>query len=219
MVTAEAFVQELEEKNQNQAKNLLGNYADLLGRENLAPADLLRLEQKSIVEALEVAALWLADSDSLDAKLAFASQCGDGARHFRSITDRLAELGLQPAMYDARFGGYSKLFAFFRSLQTVEERLAASPVTLKQIAARRFALVAEHCARLGDVETGRLFSEELAAGEQRHIDAGRQGLVNVATTEESQARARRASFRTIELLGEVYEPSLVRKFLSRSLKK
>ena len=41
-------------------------------------------------------------------------------------------------------------------------------------------------------------------------------LVETATAEESQARARRSAFRTIELLGELQEPALLRKFLARS---
>ncbi len=44
-------------------------------------------------------------------------------------------------------------------------------------------------------------------------------LVETANAEESQARARRSAFRTIELLGELQDNSLLRKYLSRSLKK
>ena len=39
-------------------------------------------------------------------------------------------------------------------------------------------------------------------------------LVETATAEESQARARRSAFRTIELLGELQDNSLLRKYLS-----
>ena len=38
-------------------------------------------------------------------------------------------------------------------------------------------------------------------------------LVETATAEESQARARRSAFRTIELLGELQDNSLLRKYL------
>lgn len=219
MVTAEAFVRELEEKNQAQAVRLLAAYDETLTREKLTPTDFLRLELKSIIESIEVAALWLADSDALEAKLSLAGACGDGERQYRAISDRLAELGLPPAAYDARFGGYSKLFAYCRSLQTQEERACASAVTLKQINVQRFALLASHCERAGDLDTARVFIEVLRNDEERHVHAGRAVLIQFATAEESQARARRSSFKTIELLGEVYEPSLVRKYLARSLVK
>src|SRR5262245_45161804 len=117
MASADTFVRELEEKNANSFQRLLGTYSETVRKEDFSPADVLRLELKATVEATEVAALWLTDSDSLDVKVALASQCGDGARHFALIQDRLAALGVDRHAFDARFGGYSKLFAFFRSLQ------------------------------------------------------------------------------------------------------
>jgi hypothetical protein len=219
MVAAEAFVRELEEKNQNQLRNLLAAYGETIQKENLSPADLLRLEQKAVIEAIEVSALWLADSDDLETKVNLATRIGDGARHFRLMQERLNELGLPPTGHDPRFGGYSKLFAFFRSLQTAEERTSASALTLKEVSARRLGLIADRCDAQGDTETARLFRDVILADEDRHIHAGRQTLIAAATAEESQARARRAAFRTLELLQDVFEPSVLRKFLARSLKK
>ena len=52
--------------------------------------------------------------------------------------------------------------------------------------------------------------------EQRRADEGRDRLVLLATAEDSQARARRAVYKTIELLGELYEPGALRRMLGRS---
>ena len=61
--------------------------------------------------------------------------------------------------------------------------------------------------------------ETLLRDEQNQRDIGRRMLLETAIAEESQARARRAAFRTIELLGELQDNSLLRKYLSRSLKR
>jgi hypothetical protein len=48
---------------------------------------------------------------------------------------------------------------------------------------------------------------------------GRSLLVAVAESEESQARARRTTYRTVEVVGELQDTGLLRKFLSRSTKR
>jgi hypothetical protein len=219
MAGAETFVQEMETKNTASFERLLAAYAVTLDKEDFSPADLLRLEMKITVEAIEVAALWIAETDSLEIKVALASVCGDGARNFGLLRDRLTALEVDLLGFDVRFGGYSKLFAFFRSLNTTEERASAGPVTLRAFNMRRLALAAQHCESKGDAASATLLRETLTRDESHHRDVGRRTLVDSAINEESQARARRAAFRTIELLGEVHEPALLRKFLSRSLKR
>ena len=219
MAGAETFVHEMEEKNRASFQRLLAAYTQIVEKEDFSPADLLRLEMKNVIESIEVSAMWLAESESLDVKLALASRCGDGARQCGAISERLAALGIDKAAYDARFGGYSKLFAFFRSLQTVEEQAAAGAVTLRAYAIDRLNLNANQCEAKGDPETAALFRDLLVRDEQANRDVGRRMLVETATAEESQARARRSAFRTIELLGELQDSSLLRKYLSRSLKK
>jgi hypothetical protein len=219
MAGAETFVHEMETKNLASFERLLAAYAATLAKEDFAPADLLRLEMKLTVEAIEVSALWITETDSLDIKVALASVCGDGARTIGLLRDRLTALGVDLLGFDVRFGGYSKLFAFFRSLQTTEERSSAGPVTLRAFNMRRLELAARHSEGKGDAETATLLRETLSRDEEGHRDVGRRTLVDTAINEESQARARRAAFRTIELLGEVYEPALLRKFLSRSIKR
>jgi hypothetical protein len=219
MAGAETFVHEMETKNLASFERLLAAYAITLTKEDFSPADLLRLEMKATVEAIEVSALWITETDSLDIKVALAAVAGDGARNIGLLRERLAALGVDLLGFDARFGGYTKLFAFFRSLQTTEERASAGPVTLRAFNMRRLELQARHCEAKGDPETAAFLRETLSRDEENHRDVGRRTLLDTAINEESQARARRAAFRTIELLGEVHEPSQLRKFLTRSLKR
>jgi hypothetical protein len=219
MAGAETFVHEMEEKNQTSFQRLLASLQQVLDKERFGPADLVRLEMQKVIEATEVAALWLTDNDSLDNKLILAAQCGDEARHFHMLSDRLAALGIDPLTFDARFGGYTKMFAFFRSLQTTEERMAAGFLTLGAFNGVRLVLLGESARAKGDESTAALFQGPLKEDALTLRDAGRRKLLETATVEESQARARRAAFRTIELLGELQEPSLARKYLSRSIKR
>jgi hypothetical protein len=219
MAGAETFVHEMETKNQASFERLLAAYIQTLQKEDFSPADLVRMEMKTTVEATEVSALWITETDSLDVKITLAGACGDGARNFGLLRERLAALGVDPLGFDVRFGGYSKLFAFFRSLQTTEERASAGPVTLRAFNLRRLDLAARHAEGKGDGETATLLRETLVRDEENQRDIGRRTLLDTAINEESQARARRAAFRTIELLGDVYEPAMLRKFLSRSLKR
>jgi hypothetical protein len=218
MVDAATYVSELEGKHLDSFRQLVANFIASLTKENLTVADVLRLEMRGVIEAIEVAALWLPDSE-LDMKLALASRAGDCAGQFRLLGQRLEANGVAPASFDARFGGYSKLFAFFRSLQTTEERAAAGFLTLGGLNLTRFEALAQWCQERGDAETAALYRGRLSDDEQRHADGGRDLLVAVAESEESQARARRTTYRTVELVGELQDPGLLRKFLSRSLKK
>jgi hypothetical protein len=66
------------------------------------------------------------------------------------------------------------------------------------------------------MDTRALLRADLIPDEQRRADEGRERLILVATAEDSQARARRAIFKTIELLGELFEPGSLRRVLGRS---
>lgn len=219
MAGAENFVHEMEEKNRASFQRLLANFAQIVDKEAYSPGDVLRLEMKAVIESIEVTAMWLAGADSLAVKLSLATQCGDGARHYHLLAERLAATGVDLQTYDARFGGYSKLFAFFRSLSTTEEQAAAGSVTLRAYNVERLELLANHCLTRGDAETAELLRGPLIETERGHRDEGRRALIDTATTEESQARARRSAFRTIELLGELQDPTYLRKYLNRSMKK
>ena len=213
MVTADSFVTELDVKNHTSIDRLIASLVSGVGKESFEVPDVMRLILKAAIEAAEVAALWMADCDDLEMKLLFAEQCGEGAKHYRQISARLAELGADVAGYDPRHGGYSKVFAFLRSLQTPEERSSAGHVTAKALSMARLESMAVFCDSKGDGETARLLRDQLSADERRYYEEGKRILSISASTEESQARARRAAYRTLELSADMHEPIQLRKIL------
>jgi hypothetical protein len=213
MVAAESFVSELDAKNQPSIGRIVAALNEGLGKDGVEVADALRMAMKAAMENAEVAALWITDCADLEMKLSLAEQCGDGARQCRRLAARLAALGAAP--YDPRDGGYSKLFAFERSLQTPEERSSAGYMTGKALSAARLGALAAFCASRGDEESAGLLGTDMVAEERRYYDEGRQLLTASAGTEESQARARRAAYRTLELAGEIVEPLALRRSLGR----
>jgi len=216
MVTADVYVSELEFKNQESFRGLVSSrYLPALSSEGVTVTEALRWESKMVVETIEIAALWLADTESLALKLACASYCGDRARHFQLLADRLAALGLASGSYDPRQGGYSRLYGFLRSLQTSEERAAAGFLTLAGMSATRLAALAAFCEDKGDGETARLLRDPILLDEERRVELGRETLVGLVTADETQARARRASYKTVELLTDLYDPAIFRKMGGR----
>jgi len=217
MVTADVFVAETEFKNRESFRGLIASgYLPALAGDAVSVADMLRLEAKFAIEAIEIAAIWIADSESLEMKIVLGSQCGAHARQYQRLQDRLSSLGLAPGSYDPRQGGYSKLFAFLRSLQTSEERAAAGLLTLGAAAVARLGALLAFCGERGDVETAEILRDGMIPDEQRRADEGRDKLVLLATADDIQARARRSIFKTIELLGELYEPGALRRILGRA---
>ena len=220
MVTADVFVSELEFKNQESFRGLVASgYLPALAGDGASVADLLRLETKFGIEFIEAAAIWIVDTESLEMKILLGTQCGVHARHYQRLQDRLSTLGLAPGSYDPRQGGYSKLFAFLRSLQTSEERAAAGLLALGGSAVARLGALVAVCADKGDEDTRDLLQGELIPDEQHRADEGREKLLLLATAEDSQARVRRAIYKTIELLGELYEPGALKRILGRAAKK
>jgi bacterioferritin-associated ferredoxin len=213
MVAGDSFVTELDAKNQASIARIVDALVPALTKEGFEAIDVLRLTFKTTIEAAEVAALWVSDCDDLEMKLSLAEQCGDGARQCRQVAARLAELGL-PA-YDPREGGYSKLFAFLRSLQTPEERAAAGYVTAKSLSIARLQALMTFCSDKGDAQTTRLLAEGILALERRYYEEGKRLLTQVALNEESQARGRRSAYRTLELANEMVEPLQLRKLLPK----
>ena len=220
MVNADVFVSELEFKNQESFRGLVASgYLPALAGDGASVADMLRLETKFAIEFIEAAAIWIADSDSLEMKILLGTQCGVHARQYQRLQDRLSALGLAPGSYDPRQGGYSKLFAFLRSLQTSEERAATGLLTLGGSAVARLSALAAVCEEKGDTDTKDLLRNELIPDEQRRSDEGRDRLVLLTTADDSQARVRRSIYKTIELLGELYEPGALKRVLGRAARK
>src|SRR5437763_8982041 len=168
MVAAESFVSELDAKNQPSIGRIVTALNEGLGKDGVEVADALRMAMKGAIENAEVAALWLTDCDDLGMKLSLAEQCGAGARHCRRLAERLAALGV-PA-YDPRDGGYSKLFAFLRSLTTPEERSSAGYVTGKVLSAARLGALAAFCTAHDDEDSARLLGTDIVADDRRTYD-------------------------------------------------
>jgi hypothetical protein len=220
MVNADVFVAELEFKNQESFRGLVASgYLPAFAGDGASVADMLRLETKFTIEFIEAAAIWIVDSESLEMKILLGTQCGVHARHYQKIQDRLSALGLAPGSYDPRQGGYSKLFAFLRSLQTSEERAATGLLALGGSAVARLGALSAVCEEKGDADTRDLLRNELIPDEQHRTDEGRDRLVLLTTAEDSQARARRAIYKTVELLGELYEPATLKRVLGRAARK
>jgi bacterioferritin-associated ferredoxin len=213
MVATETFVSELDAKNQPSIQRVVDALTAALGKDGVDVTDALRYAVKATIELAEVAALWISDCDDLDMKLSLAEQCGDSARQCRRVLARLEALGV--AGYDPRAGGYSKLFAFLRSLQTAEERSSAGYVTGKALSMARLGALAALSEQKGDDESTQLLGVDMLSEERRYYELGKRMLIAVATTEESQARARRAAYRTLELAGETAEPLQLRKALGK----
>ena len=220
MVNADVFIAELEFKNQESFRGLVASgYLPALAGDGASVADMLRLETKFAIEFIEASAIWIADSESLEMKILLGTQCGVHARQYQRLQDRLSALGLAPGSYDPRQGGYSKLFAFLRSLQTSEERAATGLLTLGGSAVARQSALAAVCEDKGDGDTRDLLRHELIPDEQRRSDEGRDRLVLLTTADDSQARVRRSIYKTIELLGELYEPGALKRVLGRAARK
>jgi hypothetical protein len=215
MPDARTFVTEFQAKNQAAAERLVSAFRGAIEKESFEVVDLLRLLSKSALETAEVAALWLVDCDDLALKIALCSICGDRARQLRALGARLKDLAGGQPQPDPRDGGYSKLFGYLRGLQTTEERAGAGLVTAGGFSLLKLAASAERLSALGDAETRALFEGQLVDDERVAIEAGLAALTAAAQDEESQARARRAGFRTMDLIAETIEPLQLRKAVGK----
>src|SRR6185436_19877546 len=135
MVAAENYVAELDTKNQASIQRVVDALSGAVAKDGVEVADAIRYAVKATIETAEVAALWITDCDDLEMKLSLAEQCGDADRQCRKLSERLVALGV--TAYDPRDGGYSKLFAFHRSLQTTEERASAGYLTGRALSMAR----------------------------------------------------------------------------------
>ncbi len=166
---------------------------------------LLKLALKNELEAAEIAAVWLVDTAELDVKLALMRQCGDEARHFRLITERLAALAIDTTALDPRSGGPTALFVWLTSLTTTVERVAAGQFTREALAVVRNQVFIDFCEASGDDTTAALYRDIIQPDEQHHHELGRKLLGRYAVDVKSRDLARAASKKTLELAEELQE--------------
>jgi len=215
-MTAEEFVAALAADNGARLERLAVKSAAGDAAETLTVPKLLRLALRNELEAAELAAAWMTDTPELDAKLALARQCGDEAKHYRWIEERLAELGDHLEGFDPAAPGPSPLLTYLRGLRGTVERAAAGQFTREAIAVVRNDVFADFCAERGDEKTAQLYRERIQPDEQHHHELGRRLLLRYATTPEAQAAARAAAGRTLEVAEEIQELARLRAGVSRA---
>jgi 1,2-phenylacetyl-CoA epoxidase catalytic subunit len=215
-MTAEEFVAALEADNRERLDRLALKSAAGEAAESLSVTKLLRLALRNELEAAELAAAWMGDTPELDAKLALARQCGDEAKHYRWIEERLAQLGDDLSGFDPAAPGPSPLLTYLRGLRGTVERAAAGQFTREAIAVVRNDVFADYCAERGDEATARLYRERIQPDEQHHHELGRRLLLRYATTPEAQAAARAAAARTLEVAEEIQELARLKAGVSRA---
>lgn len=125
MITPEAFVAELDAKNEEALARIGAASASGDAPADLTVQKLLVLALKNEIEATECAAAWIPTTADLRVKLALARQAGDEAKHYRLIEARLRELGVDTAPIDPLAGGRSPLLAWLLSLEDPVARVAA----------------------------------------------------------------------------------------------
>jgi uncharacterized ferritin-like protein (DUF455 family) len=215
-MSGEEFVAMLAEENRASLERL-----ERLSAAGDAPVELtidklLRIALKNELEASEVAAIWMNTTSELDVKLAFARQVGDEARHYRLISERLAQMGVDAGKIDPREGGYSALFEYLRALQSTVARVAAGQFTREAIALVRNQCFVEFCEARGDHETAALYRDRIQQDEQHHHELGRRLLALYAITPDEQNVARQAAQRTLELAEEIQEMARLKAGISRA---
>jgi hypothetical protein len=204
-MTSESFVEQLAAENRERLQSLEQKSASGEAPAELSIAQLLKLALRNEYEATELAAFWLPDTTELDARLAFARQCGDEAKHYRFIEERLRALGVSLEGFHPAAQGNSPLLAYLKTLKTTVERAAAGPFTREAIALVRNEVFAAFCEQKGDRETAALYRERIQPDETHHHELGRTLLVRYATTEEAQAKARAAARETLRIADELQE--------------
>ena len=208
-MTPEEFVRELDARNQTVLKRLDPDATlkpEVQGE--LSVVTLLKVALRNEIEATEIASRWLVATDDIEAKMAFARQAGDEAKHYRMIADRLRELGFDARGFNPVSKGYGPLFQYLDRLPSIVERVAAGQFTREAIAVVKNRQFIEFCERAGDRVTATLYRDVIEPDEYFHHQLGRSLLLRFAATDEAQELARRASARTLALAEELQHAAL-----------
>ncbi len=176
--------------------------------------ELLLVALRNEIEASEEAALWLVGERDPELKLGLARQCGDEARHYRLIAERLRELGHDVASHDPLAAGHTPMFRYLKSLETPAERIAAGPFAREALAGVRNEAFVRFCESKGDAATAALYRDVIGPDEAYHHDLGRRMLKRYALTAEDQDRARRAVARTLQIAEELQELARLKQGIS-----
>lgn len=214
--TPQAFVQELDAMVQSALQRIGEKSKSAEPAKEVTLAALLQIALKNELEASEEAAMWMTSERDVEVKLALARQCGDEAKHYRLIEDRLRAHGVDPTKIDPLGSGPTPMFEFLRGLSTTVERVAAGQFTREALAQVRNDVFADWSEANGDVETAKLYRDVIGPDERHHHALGRKLLLRFANTPEAQDAARRAAKRTLDLAEELQEIARMKKGVARA---
>ena len=178
----------------------LSRLAESAGKADIAT--LLLGGLRAELEATEIAARWVISTPELEAKIAFAQQAGDEARHHQLISQRLRELGNERAAEEP-VTSFSRLFQYLESLTTTGERIAAAQFTREAIGYKSNQLFIAFCEEVGDTGTAKMYTEKIQPDEKRHHEWGKRLLPHYTEKAGEQELARKAILRTLELAEEL----------------
>ena len=211
-----AFLDDLDADIQRALARVTGSSSRGEPGPDLSITTLLKLALKNELEASEIAALWMTSEPDVEVKLSLARQCGDEARHYRLIQDRLAALGANLAGWSPLQDGYSPVFQYLKGLEGTVARVAAGQFAREALAGARNEVFAAFCERSGDLETARLYREVIQPDEGHHHRMGRALLERLAGTDQDRETARAAATRTLSLAEELQEIARLKKGISRA---
>ena len=215
-MTGEEFCRELEGVVYASLDRITGASAAHDPAPDITIASMLIGALKNEIEASEEAALWMGATPEIDVKLALARQCGDEAKHYRLIEERLREMGHDTSTINPLAEGYTPMFQYLESLQTTVERVAAGQFTREGLAKGRNQVFIDYCKARGDAETAKLYEEIIQPDESYHHELGRTLLPKYADTPEKQQLAKDAALKTLQLAEELQEIARLRRGMSRA---
>ncbi len=201
---AKDFVEQLDETLRTVLSvrdSALQTIKDSLGRADMPL--LLKGALRNEMEASEIAARWMPGTPEIEARLAFARQTGDEAKHYQRIAERLGQMGVDVSGFDPLAGGHSRLFFYLDSLETTVERVAAAQFAREAIGYKANELFIAFCDALGDSATAEMYRKRIQPDERHHHEWGKSLLARLAVGLEEQAAARKAVLRTLDLAEEL----------------
>jgi len=210
------FVAELDAQNRVALDRIKVGATSCEPGEDLTIAKLLMLALKNEIEATECAAAWIPTTTEVGAKLAFARQAGDEAKHYKLIQTRLRDLGVDTSQHDPLAPGRSPLLKYLLGLEGTVARVAAGQFTREALALVRNEEFIRFCRASGDDATAKLYEETIQPDEKHHHELGRKLLLELATTEEAQHAAREASARVLTMAEELQEIARLKMGISRA---
>ncbi len=180
---------------------VLSRLEESVGRAEMP--QLLKAALRNELEAAQIAAAWMPGTQDAEAKIAFARQAGDEARHYQLIAARLAELGEDVSGWSPLTDGVSRLYRHLEALETTVERVAAAQFTREAIGYKSNELFIAYCEACGDSATARMYADQIQPDELRHHEWGAELLRRLARSEPEQTAVRRAVLSTLELAEEL----------------